>query len=165
MNTTSEHTRSEHTRETACALLNAPWIYRNHMGIVFLRLCVAGMMLTHGYPKLVMLLRGQSDTWLDPLGIGSTLSLSLCVFAEFFCSLALMAGFLTRMAALVLIINFWVVVFVVDRDATWSATELPLLYLVCYITLLCSGAGRFSVDHLLQRKLPCHYPDAPGEAA
>ncbi len=152
---------TEGEKEVTCALINAPWIYRNHMGVAFLRICVGALMLAHGYPKLLMLINGQGAGWMDPIGIGGTLSLALCCFAEFFCSLAIIAGILTRLAALVLVLNFWVVVFFVDKNATWAQTELPALYLVCYITLVCTGAGRFSIDHLVRRKLGCRYAEAP----
>ncbi len=149
-------------KDVACALINAPWIYRNHMGVTFLRLGVGALMLVHGIPKLLMLLDGRGAEWMDPLGIGGTLSLALCCFAEFFCSIAIIVGLLTRLSALVLALNFWVVVFMADKGAGWAQTELPLLYLLCYITLICTGAGRFSIDHLIRRKLGCHYVDSPG---
>ncbi len=152
---------TEGEKEVACALINAPWIYRNHMGIAFLRICVGALMLTHGYPKLLMLLQGEGAGWMDPLGIGGTLSLALCCFAEFFCSLAIIAGLLTRLASLVLVLNFWVVVFFANKEASWAQTELPALYLVCFITLVCTGSGRFGIDHLVRRKLGCQYREAP----
>ncbi len=152
---------TEGKREVACALINAPWIYRNHMGIAFLRICVGTMMLTHGYPKLLMLLRGEGTGWMDPIGIGGSLSLALCCFAEFFCSLAIIAGVLTRLSALVLVLNFWVVIFFANKDAGWAQVELPVLYLVCFITLVCTGSGRFGIDHMVRRKLGCCYDEAP----
>lgn len=136
-----------------CSVLLTPWVYRYPIGILFLRVCVSCMMLTHGIPKVVMLCRGQGAGWLDPLGVGATLSLALCAFAECVCSLALLVGFLSRLAALVLVFNFWVVVFVFERDASWQQVELPLLYLVCFGTLLCTGSGCFSVDRLIARRL------------
>ncbi len=152
---------TEGEKDVACALINAPWIYRNHMGIAFLRICVGAMMLSHGWPKLLMLLRGEGAGWMDPIGLGGTLSLVLCCFAEFFCSLAIIAGLLTRLAALVLVLNFWVVIFFANKDAPWAQVELPTLYLVCFITLVCTGSGRFGIDHLVRRKLGCRYGEAP----
>ncbi len=152
---------TEREQNIACALINAPWIYRNHMGIAFLRICTGAMMLTHGYPKLLMLLRGEGAEWMDPIGLGGTASLALCCFAEFFCSLAIIAGLLTRLASLVLVLNFWVVIFFTDKGAPWSQQELPVLYLICFITLVCTGSGRFGIDHLVRRNLKCCYGEAP----
>lgn len=136
-----------------CSLVLTPWLYQYHIGILFLRVTVSILMLTHGIPKLVMLMQGQGPVWMNPLGVGSTLSLFLCVMAECVCSITLMLGFLSRLSALVLVFNFWVIVFVFDRDASWEQVELPLLYLVCYGALLCTGGGAFSIDRLISRRL------------
>lgn len=148
-------------RTCICAAINAPWVYRNQMGIIFLRICVGVMMLMHGLPKLWLLLRGGGSEWLDPIGLGSTLSLALCAFAETVCSLMLIVGLFTRLSALVLLINFWVAVFVVHAQGGGAQAELPLLYLICYGTLVCTGAGPFSLDTLLKRRLHCRYSEAP----
>ncbi len=152
-------------KAVACALINAPWLYRNHMGIAFLRICTGAMMLTHGWTKLLMLVHGEGAEWMDPIGIGGTLSLALCCFAEFFCSLAIIIGLLTRLSALVLVLNFWVVIFFAGRGAPWAQLELPALYLICFITLVCTGSGRFGIDHYLRRKLGCWEAEPPHCAA
>lgn len=111
------------------------------------------MMLSHGWPKLVMLVQGQGAGWMDPLGLGGTLSLTLCVFAEFACSMALLLGFFGRLAALVLAVNFWVVVFVYGEQSSWTQNELPLLYLLCFVVLVCTGAGPLSLNRVISRRL------------
>lgn len=111
------------------------------------------MMLCHGWPKLVMLVKGEGAEWMDPLGLGGTLSLTLCVFAEFVCSIALLLGFFGRLAALVLALNFWVIVFVYGEQSSWAQNELPLLYLLCFVVLICAGSGPLSLDHLIARRM------------
>lgn len=138
-----------------CSLMQAPWIHRTEIGIFILRVGVAVMMLCHGWPKLLMLLQGHGAEWMDPIGVGSTLSLALCTFAEFFCSLAVLLGLFTRLAALVLVINFWVIVFVYGGQSIWPQSELPLLYLLCFVALLCTGSGPLSLDALLTRRWAC----------
>ncbi len=139
---------------SACKLLSVPWPDTTQLGLLVLRLGVGALMFVHGKEKLSMLLDGQGSQWLDPLGIGATLSLFLAMFAELFCSILLMAGFLTRLAALVLIINFSVIVFVFDPRTPWNASyELGVVYLVAYAALFLTGAGKISVDHYLVGKL------------
>ena len=63
------------------------------LGLVVLRV-TAGltMLLGHGWGKLT----GFSEmaaTFPDPIGLGSRISLGLTVFAEVFCSIALIVGF------------------------------------------------------------------------
>ena len=138
-----------------CSLMSAPWMYRSEIGIVILRLGAAGMMLSHGWPKLLLLLQGHGAEWMNPIGIGSTLSLLLCTFAEFFCSLAIFVGLFTRLAALALVLNFWVILFIYGAQNAWAQNELPLLYLFCFAALLCTGAGPLSLDRLLARRWRC----------
>ena len=133
-------------RGMGCSLIRAPWLYRSELGLLILRLGAGGMMFCHGWAKLGLLIHGGGAGWMDPLGIGSGLSLALCVFAEFVCSLAVLVGFFTRLAAMVLVINFWVIIFIYGSDSLWPQSELPMLYLTCFITLVCTGAGPFSVD-------------------
>lgn len=139
-------------KETVCAMLRAPWLSNNHFGVALLRIGVSVMMLVHGIPKLMMLIHGQGEAWLNPIGIGPTLSLFLATFAEFFCSLLLLVGFMTRLAAFVLFVNFCVIVFAFDAGVPWTVAELPTLYLLIYGVLVLAGAGRLSVDHMLGRR-------------
>ena len=135
--------------EEGCSHSTAPWMQRSELGLVILRVGAAGMLLCHGWPKLLMLLQGHGAEWMDPLGIGSTLSLALCTFAEFFCSIAIILGLLTRLAALAIVINFWVAIFIYGGQSILPQAELPMLYLICFVTLLCTGPGPFSVDRFL----------------
>ena len=120
-------------------------------GILVLRVGVALMTLSHGWPKLQLLLASRGGEWMDPLGWGAAVSLGLCVLAEFFCALAILIGALTRIAALVLAINFQVALFVYGQAGSWAVNESPTLYLICFASLLFTGAGPFSADYLIQR--------------
>lgn len=138
----------------ACKLLSVPWPDTTQLGLLVLRVGIGVLMSVHGWEKLEMLLEGKGGAWLDPLGIGSTLSLFLAMSAELFCSILLIAGFLTRLAALVLMINFSVIVFVFDPSTSWNASyELGVVYLVAYVALFLTGAGKLSVDHFITGKL------------
>lgn len=134
-------------------------MYNSQVGIFILRVGVAGMMLCHGWPKFLLLVQGRGSEWMDPLGWGPVISLALCVLAEFFCSLAVLVGLMTRLAALVLVVNFWVVIFVYGDQGTWVQNELPMLYLLCFVTLVCTGSGPLAVDRLLMRRLHCGRED------
>jgi len=110
---------------------------------------VAGltMLLNHGWGK-VMNFGDISDKFMNFLGLGSTVSLALIVFAEVVCAALITLGFLTRFAALVLAIGMGVAFFVSHgmKLSNPGSGELALIYLLIAVTLFFSGAGKFSID-------------------
>lgn len=120
--------------------------------LFLLRLCVAGFMLTHGYPKLEKLLAGGEIQFLDFLGIGATASFALAVFAEVFCSVLLILGLGTRLASLALAITMGVAAFIRHGEDPFAKKEQALLYLLIYLTLLVFGPGRYSLDSMIGGK-------------
>jgi putative oxidoreductase len=120
-------------------------------GLLILRIGISFFMARHGYDKLQNLLAGSTD-FPDPLHVGGQLSLALTVLAEFFCSILLALGLFTRFALIPLIICMVVIVFVVSAKESLDDKEHALLFLVAYIVLFCTGAGKFSVDDRLFKK-------------
>jgi putative oxidoreductase len=115
-------------------------------GLLALRVGVGAMMLFgHGWGKLAGF-SAKSSVFPDPLGIGSAGSLALATFAEFFCAIALIFGFATRLAAFPLVINMLVAGFVFHAGDPWAKRELAVLYAVPYLTLLLAGGGKYSLD-------------------
>lgn len=112
---------------------------------MLLRIGVAALMLTHGLPKFFKLLEGNM-TFGDPLGLGSDLSLVLATFAEVGCSILLIIGAYTRLVTLPLIFTMLVAVSIVHSADPFGKKELPLLYILIFITLLVFGSGKYSVD-------------------
>lgn len=117
--------------------------------MLLIRVVFGGLMLLHGMPKILNFSAISAN--FDPIGLGGTLSLSLVIFAEVFCSIAIMLGFLTRLASLPLIINMSVAVFAVHAGQPLVAMngpsmEVPLIYLTIFVAILFAGPGKFSVD-------------------
>jgi putative oxidoreductase len=86
---------------------------------------------------------------MDFLGLGSSFSLTLAIGTEFFCSILLMAGLITRLALIPLIITMAVAVFDAHGADIFGKGEMAFLYLAIYITLMLKGAGKFSMDNFL----------------
>lgn len=116
------------------------------IALFILRVVSGAAMLTHGYPKLVKLLTERPIQFGNPIGLGVETSMMLTTFAEFFCSILIILGLFTRYAALVLVINFSVIFFVVHKTAPFMVKELPLLFLTVFLALMISGGGRYSLD-------------------
>jgi putative oxidoreductase len=116
--------------------------------MLLLRLSVGILMLLHGYDKLIHFSTKQ-NIFMNFLGIGSTMSLALVVFAEFFCSLFLILGLFTRLATIPLIITTCVIIFKVNNGHVFKDFENAPLYLTGYLVLLLLGPGRVSVDSMI----------------
>ncbi len=116
--------------------------------MLVLRLGVGILMLMHGYNKL-MKFSTMKNEFMNFMGIGSTMSLALVVFAEFFCSIFLILGLFTRLATIPLIIATCVMVFMVHNGDVFGKGETATLYLISYIVILLVGPGRASVDSMI----------------
>ena len=122
------------------------------MALLVLRIMVGLTMLTHATPKLEKLSADGPLSFGDPLNIGPGPSLMLTVFAEFVCSLLIIAGLATRFAVIPLIVTMLVAAFLVHRTDGFSKQELAVLYLLIYFTLFVLGSGRYSLDRVIENK-------------
>ena len=122
------------------------------LGLLIARVVIAALMLTHGIPKLQMLLSGEPVKFMSVLGMSPELSLGLTVFAEVICSVFLLVGFATRLAAIPLIITMLVAAFLIHAADPIAIKEPSLHYLLVYVLLLLAGSGKYSMDYLLQNK-------------
>ena len=138
-------------KEFLLKLVVSDWKHLNG-ALLFLRLFVGGMMLTHGWVKLSSF-AALSAVFPDPLGIGTTFSLVLTVFAEVGCSLCLILGFMTRLAVLPLIFNMAMAFFVIHSADTFAVKEMALLYLGMYIAVFWAGGGKYAADEIIRQKL------------
>src|SRR5687768_16300897 len=94
--------------------------------LVILRVTTGVFMLTHGVGKFMKLIGDGPVKFADPLGIGVTASMSLTVFAEVFCSIALILGIATRLAVIPLLITMGIAAFVIHGSDGFGKQELPL---------------------------------------
>ncbi len=122
----------------------------NSLGLLILR---AGfgttMAVRHGLPKL-MDFSNQMQGFPDPLGVGSTLSLTLTVSAEFFCAIAVVIGIFTRFMAFPLMVAMGVAVFLVHKGDPFAKKEMAFLYCLAFSTIFATGAGAYSADNLFR---------------
>ena len=114
-------------------------------GLLGFRTAVSLLMLSHGLPKLLNF--QMLAQRFDPIGLGSGLSASLVVFAEFFCSVFLILGLFNRLTLIPLAITMFVAA-LTHLDDPFSKMELPLLFLASYILLMAIGLGNFRLKFL-----------------
>lgn len=119
------------------------------IGLLIARVGISALMLTHGIPKLMMLFSGAGDKFPGVFGMSPEFSLFMAILAEVLCSLFILAGFATRLSTIPLIITMLVAAFIMHASDPFSVKESSLHYLLVYVVLLFSGAGRYSVDNML----------------
>lgn len=73
--------------------------------------------------------------------------------AEFAGGILIAVGLLTRPAAVLWLITMGVAAFIAHGADPFQKKELALLYLSFSVVLIGLGGGKFSLDHLLSRKL------------
>ncbi len=122
--------------------------FRISMGLLILRLCVAALMIPHGYNKMVHFAEKQGK-FMNFMGLGSEISLAMLIGAELFCSLLLAAGILTRFTLIPLIVAMAVAVFVSHKGEIFGDGQEAFLYMITYIVLFIAGPGKLSIDNFL----------------
>jgi len=115
---------------------------------LLLRIVSGTLMMNHGYDKLVHFAQYKGK-FMNFLGLRQATSLSLVIFAEFFCALFIIIGLFTRLAAIPLIVVMCVALFKAHNADFLGEGEKATLYLVAYLTLLFTGPGRVSVDGMV----------------
>ncbi|MBS1745980.1 MAG: DoxX family protein [Bacteroidetes bacterium] len=139
--------------------LTKDWKNGNDIGLFLLRVSAGfALLYGHGFQKLSVILTGQEINFMDPIGIGAIPSYYLAGFAEGICAILLIAGLLSRFASSVLSINFIVVIiFHLMSGHGFDVMELPIFYLVSFLTLTLTGPGKLSLDYRWFKKNKLSY--------
>ena len=119
--------------------------------ILVLRLFFGALFFMHGLDKMTNF-NELSYTYPSVLGFGSYMTLMLSIFCEFACSLFLIAGCITRLILIPMIVSMAVAFFDV-HDAMMPEGELALIYLIVFFGIFLTGPGRYSVDFLIDRRM------------
>lgn len=119
--------------------------------LFFARVIFALLLAHHGFEKLSNFNK-MSAQFPDPLHFGSELSLSLAIFGEFVCSIAVIIGFLTRLALIPMAFTMFIAFFV-THGGSIAVGELAFVYLIIFLLLIVSGPGKYSIDAWIANKL------------
>jgi putative oxidoreductase len=123
----------------------------NDFALLLIRLTFGSLIIVnHGLAKIEKL-TNPPVKFIEFLGMSPEISLGLTVFAEVICGALLILGLATRFAALTLVINFFVIVFVVKAASPIGDLELPVMFFIAYCVLVITGPGKFSVDYLINK--------------
>ncbi|HMC98668.1 MAG TPA: DoxX family protein [Ferruginibacter sp.] len=129
-----------------------------NVAMLLLRLCVGGLMIPHGYDKLVhfnTFLHGDANHQafnVSFLGLSYYISFCLLIFAEFFCAIFVTLGLFTRLFVIPLIISTSVALFqVAHGDVFGQMGGVLALFLIGYLVILLVGPGRISIDGVARK--------------
>lgn len=123
------------------------------IGLLVLRIGLAiGLFTNHGWEKLARF-GEMAQSFPDPLHLGKTTGLVFALLSDSICSILVALGLFTRISSIILIINMSVAFFVFwEAVITKPEGELPFIYLIAYIMIAISGAGKFSLDYLIKNR-------------
>lgn len=121
-----------------------------NLAMFLLRLGVGALLLYHGYDKLVHFANYQKH-FVSFLGMPASVSLSLSIFAEFFCSIFVALGLFTRLAVIPIVIQMLVALGKAHHFDIFNTGEKATLFLVGAIVILLCGPGRISVDGVINK--------------
>ena len=124
---------------------------KTSIALLLLRISAGALMIPHGYQKLIKFAEYQND-FMNFMGLGTSVSLSLTILAEFFCAILLVAGLLSRISLIPLIVVMLVAVFQAHQAEIFGDGEHAFLYLVAYLALFIAGPGKYSLDALIFKK-------------
>lgn len=117
----------------------------NDFALAILRIGFSGMMLTHGIPKINMLMDNPS-AFPDVLGVGSIVALILAIIGEAVAPIFVLIGFKTKLAAIPTAITMAVAAFMVHINDDLATKEKAILFLIAFVVIALAGPGKYSVD-------------------
>ena len=120
--------------------------------LLALRILFGVLLMSHGVQKWANF-DAMSESFPDPLGVGSQMSLILAIFGELACSLAFIFGFLYRLAMIPMIFTMGMAFFVIHGNDPFSVKRTGI-YLSCGICSdVHSRPGKYSIDHFIAKAI------------
>jgi putative oxidoreductase len=117
-----------------------------NLGTFLLRACLGILMfVNHGLPKIFHFSEFEKN-FFNFLHLGSSFSLVLSIIAEVFASGLLVLGLFSRIAAILLLIDLGVAIFMVHSGQPVIRYEGAVLFFAGFLMILLVGPGKFSVD-------------------
>ena len=122
-------------------------------GLLILRLSIGTMLIHHGYEKTADI-QNFADAFVRPIGIPFPILASyIAAYSEIYGSWLLIAGLLTRFAALSIVGTIGVAIYhaIVTAGFNIYLLELLILYMGGALCILLLGGGDFAHDRFLRK--------------
>ena len=135
-------------------------------GLLILRLSIGTMLIHHGYEKTADI-QNFADAFVRPIGIPfPILASNIAAYSEIYGSWLLIAGLLTRFAALSIVGTIGVAIYhaIVTAGFNIYLLELLVLYMGGALCILLLGGGDFALDIFLRKfRIKFRKPHLPFE--
>lgn len=136
-------------------ILTKEWKNAKDIALLILRLALGFFLIHgHGWGKLQVIFSGAEIEFMDPIGIGATLSFYLAAFAEGIAAFLLIIGLFTRLAAVVLMLNFLAIFYthVILFNDAYLNLELQNLFFFGFLVVFIMGPGKHAIDYAVFKK-------------
>ena len=135
-------------------------------GLLILRLSIGTMLIHHGYEKTADI-QNFADAFVRPIGLPfPILSSYIAAYSEIYGSWLVIAGLLTRFAALSIVGTIGVAIYhaIVTAGFNIYLLELLILYMGGALCILLIGGGDFALDVFLRKfRIKFRKPHLPFE--
>lgn len=138
------------TGEKKCQFFKNVFNTEVNIALILLRCFVGVMMMTHAIEKMQNFSE-IAESFPTPFGINSWVGLTLITAVEFGCSILIIIGLATRLAAFVLMFGMATAAFFTFPEFILKQSEMAMLYLAIYTVLFVTGGGQFATDRLIHR--------------
>ena len=133
-------------------------------GLIPVRIAFGTIIALHGAKRLIEA-RQSTGAFIELIpSEAAFIIILLFAIVEFIAALMIIPGFLTRVAGFLLVVELAVSIIVERLPLGFGNLQFELLLFVVANMLFMSGAGRYSVDRGIARKLLKKYPSQKHEA-
>ena len=119
-------------------------------GVLLVRIIVAIFIIKAGFEIIDSVAMNGYKEWLTKVKVPFPVIMSyIGKLSEIICGFLLLIGLFTRIVSIILIINMFVITFIMLEGKIFGDNQHPFLFLLLFALFLFVGAGRWSVDYLI----------------
>ena len=119
-------------------------------GVLLVRIIVAIFIIKAGFEIIDSVAMNGYKEWLTKVKVPFPVIMSyIGKLSEIICGFLLLIGLFTRIVSIIMIINMFVITFIMLEGKIFGDNQHPFLFLLLFALFLFVGAGRWSVDYLI----------------
>ncbi|NUM31649.1 MAG: DoxX family protein [Bacteroidetes bacterium] len=124
----------------------------NDLLLLLLRVSLSLLLMTHGYPKLLKLFSGNEIEFYNFLNLGPKITILFPIIGEFVAPLFIILGYKTRLAACISALTMLCISFIFHFNDSLADKEHSLIFAIGFIYIFITGAGKYSISQIFDKK-------------